>query len=250
MNLVQRLPATPAPGAVDGADAVILLGMHRSGTSCLTGSLQERGLYLGEVQEANPHNRKGNRESLRIMHLNNAVLAHSDGAWDCPPAQLSWTQEQADERDAIIPSLRADASGPWGFKDPRTVLTLDFWRQALPGARLVGSFRHPAQVARSLYVRSRCAPEQAFALWCAYNAHILRAHAAAPFPLISFDLEPFAYQRALDHVARALGLAAGTGEDAFFDVGLRTSAAPPEMDVPEDALAIYDALLRAGQLAQ
>lgn len=45
------------------ASTVLILGMHRSGTSCLAGSLQEAGLYLGEVNTAAPHNAKGNRES-------------------------------------------------------------------------------------------------------------------------------------------------------------------------------------------
>jgi len=46
-----------------GAETVAILGMHRSGTSCLAGSLQELGLYLGEVYDQNPHNPRGNREN-------------------------------------------------------------------------------------------------------------------------------------------------------------------------------------------
>ncbi len=40
---------------------VLILSMHRSGTSCLAGSLQQGGMYLGDVYEHSPHNIKGNR---------------------------------------------------------------------------------------------------------------------------------------------------------------------------------------------
>src|SRR5690606_27118212 len=111
------------------------------GTSCLAGSLQQRGLFLGQVYESRPYNRKGNRENQRIMDLNEAVLAASGGAWDRPPARLAWSRAEAAERDAIVAGMEAGAAGAaWGFKDPRTLLTLPFWRERLPDARFVGTF--------------------------------------------------------------------------------------------------------------
>ena len=52
-----------------------VLGMHRSGTSCLTGTLEEAGVFLGEVVVQAKFNARGNRENRRIMDLHNAVLA-------------------------------------------------------------------------------------------------------------------------------------------------------------------------------
>ena len=46
---------------------VLVLGMHRSGTSCLAGSLQQAGLELGDVFTSNPFNKKGNREHRDVM---------------------------------------------------------------------------------------------------------------------------------------------------------------------------------------
>ena len=43
----------------------------------------------------------------------------------------------------------------WGFKDPRCVLTLDFWREAIPELRFVATYRHLADVASSLASRER-----------------------------------------------------------------------------------------------
>lgn len=50
------------PRRTSTVNAALVLGMHRSGTRSLAGSLQERGLRLGKVFTSNPYNRKGNRE--------------------------------------------------------------------------------------------------------------------------------------------------------------------------------------------
>src|SRR3954462_4719838 len=116
-----------AADANPDSSVVVILGMHRSGTSCLAGTLQDCGLYLGEVYEWRPFNLKGNRENQRIMDVNDAVLNLSDGAWNRPPTQLRWDDACSAERDAIVRGMREASTGPWGFKDPRTLLTLPFW---------------------------------------------------------------------------------------------------------------------------
>src|SRR5687767_1907436 len=122
--------------------------MHRSGTSCLAGSLEEAGLYLGDVITSAPANAKGNRENKRIMNLHDAVLHHSGGSWDKLPQRLSWSEQHREERDQIV---RGYAAAPrWGFKDPRTLVLLDFWREVLGELEFVGTFRHPWLVAESL----------------------------------------------------------------------------------------------------
>ena len=46
---------------------IAILGMHRSGTSCLTGCLQQMGLNLGKVSDFNEYNLKGNKEDDKII---------------------------------------------------------------------------------------------------------------------------------------------------------------------------------------
>ena len=231
-------------GDTGNCRAIIVLGMHRSGTSCLTGSLQRRGLHLGEVQERNPHNPKGNRESRRIMHLNDAVLSHSGGAWNRPPRAVSWSREQAAERDEVIASLQA-GERPWGFKDPRTLLVLPFWLDAIPGASFVGAYRDPVQVARSLYRRSGMAHGEAYALWLEYNRRLLDLHRVRPFPLVSFDLDDASYAGEVDRAASQLGLdrLCQPGGD-FFEPDLRGSADHTEAlpDPPAALVEVHAAL--------
>ena len=53
---------------------IAILGMHRSGTSCLAGSLQEAGIYLGDVVTSAAHNQKGNRENVHSMMMCWAIV--------------------------------------------------------------------------------------------------------------------------------------------------------------------------------
>ena len=64
----------------DKCKVICVLGMHRSGTSCLVGSLQKAGLHLGKHHTWNRYNRKGNRENQDIVDLNRAVLEFSGGS--------------------------------------------------------------------------------------------------------------------------------------------------------------------------
>lgn len=231
---------TPSP--------ILILGMHRSGTSCLAGSLQQRGLFLGEVYESRPHNRKGNRENQQVMDLNEAVLAASYGAWDRPPGRLSWDTGLMARRDRIIESLAADSGGAaWGFKDPRTLLTLAFWQERLADARFVGTFRHPAQVARSLTARDPAMPwSLALDLWLTYNQRLLALQEGMAFPLIDFDTAPDRYVATVDALAFKLGLPGNaSAADEFFEPALRTKALPDGGEVPAAHHAALAALRRA-----
>ncbi|ASM75916.1 hypothetical protein VITFI_CDS0137 [Vitreoscilla filiformis] len=68
--------------------------MHRSGTSCLTGLLEDIGFSAGKVDRWDPFNHKGNREDERVNRLNNALLQTANFAWNAPPP-LTWDVEQA-----------------------------------------------------------------------------------------------------------------------------------------------------------
>lgn len=222
---------------------ILVLGMHRSGTSCLAGSLQQAGLELGDVFTANPFNAKGNREHRTVMELNDAVLAHSGGAWNDPPAQLSWSRWHARRRDRFLRELHAAADGrPLGFKDPRALLTLPFWQDAGISIRAVGTYRNPLAVARSLESRNRMALADGLALWQAYNERLLALHEEEPFPLVSFDAEEQAYLDRLGAVIRQLGL--DESAEIFFEAALRRASAEDheEESLPQELRELHGRL--------
>jgi len=189
-------------------DVVIVLGMHRSGTSCLTGLLEQAGLALGPVVRNAPYNRKGNLENRDILALNNAILAHSGGAWDSPPSRLRWMNRHERFRDSIITA--SSHQKVWGFKDPRTLITLLFWLEALEKEKVhfVGTFRHPLSVARSLKARQSDMPiSRGVALWRQYNERLLAYHQRFKFPILNFDHDPALFVNSAIAAIRGLRIA-------------------------------------------
>jgi hypothetical protein len=227
--------------------AVVILGMHRSGTSCLTGSLQEKGLYLGRVSQRGQFNEKGNRENGAIAQLNEEILLESGGRWDKPPASVTWSDAHVPRRDEIIARFEAAAPGRWGFKDPRLLFTLPFWQERLTRVALVGSFRHPRDVAGSLRVRNHISAPDALAMWASYNRRLLAYLKDHEFPLVSFDVSAEEYLRAVERVAEHLGLEGGAGPAgaSFFDAELRHQRARDESEpLPGDVSEMYQELIR------
>lgn len=208
-----------SPASQSGAapkKIVIILGMHRSGTSCLTGSLQLAGLDLGDYSEWNPHNLKGNRENAEVMALNESILVANGGKWDVPPKKVQWRPEHAQEGRRILAQY---ASTPaWGFKDPRTLLTLEGWLALGIAPDYIGIFRHPMAVAASLVQRSADAMDQqrALALWYAYNKRLLHRYKEKPFPLLCFDWSEDEFHSALERAMKQIGLQPGSDDNKFY----------------------------------
>lgn len=219
-----------------------VLGMHRSGTSCLTGLLENAGIYLGEVSKWNPHNTKGNQEHNEIVALNNDVLAYNQGAWDRPPGRACiWMDEMLARRDAII--ARFSGHEPWAFKDPRTLLTLEGWREALPGLVCVGTFRHPWSVARSLVTRGGIEFDHSLALWEIYNEKLLALAETEGIPLVCYDLPSDVYLEAVRAMFMGLGIEP-KAPFPFFDDTLRHQRDLSEAELPLSSLRLYQRLRR------
>jgi hypothetical protein len=61
---------------------IMVLGMHRSGTSALTGVLGLLDIYLGsELIQADPANSKGYFENSKINTFNEELLNSMDSSW-------------------------------------------------------------------------------------------------------------------------------------------------------------------------
>ena len=200
---------------------ICVLGMHRSGTSCVTGSLQQAGLFLGDCHEWNPFNRRGNRENQGFVDLNDEVLAANGGVWDHPPRKAMWTSAQLDRARTLLEENLGEA--PFGFKDPRTLLVLQGWKQVFPGIQFLGVVRHPNVVAQSLQTRSDMHRDQALSLWYTYNRLLFKECKRSPFPILCFDDEEDLFHEKLGHVVKSLGLRNEFDEQRFYDEQLRTS---------------------------
>jgi hypothetical protein len=220
---------------------IAVLGMHRSGTSCLVGLLEQAGVFLGDVSRKNPSNAKGNRENARIMALHEELLKVNDGTWDAPPEAVSWPRDLKARRDEIIQSYRDSAL--WGFKDPRTLLTLEGWLEVLPGLELVGIFRHPLAVAESLRRRNGFSIEKGLGLWSTYNDRLLRYRERYGFPVVCFDADGLT--ELVGRLAASLGLPPATGLLDFFEAELIHAAPDGNALMPDHVHRLHLELKRA-----
>ena len=197
------LPSAVECDELADTQPIVILGMHRSGTSCLAGCLEELGLHLGTVITSAPHNKKGNRENPELWPIHNLILSRVGAAWDLPPTGVvPWTPEDAAAIRRFLDGYR-NIPQPWGLKDPRITLLLDGWFSILPRLRLVASVRHPVAVARSLAARNGFSKELSYSLWERYNREVLRWHSLTSCPVINFD-DPN-YEQTVQRVAAQFG---------------------------------------------
>lgn len=221
---------------------ICVLGMHRSGTSCVTGSLEEAGLFLAERHTWNPYNTKGNRENQKFVDLDDAVLAANNGAWNHPPRKVVWSASQLLQARELLGNYSGHS--PFGFKDPRVLLVLDGWKQVFPALEFVGVFRHPNAVANSLGKRDSMPRAKALELWYEYNSLLYKEHKRARFPLLCFDEEQTAFQQKLEEVVRQLGLHNPGQVSAFYDAELRTANADTQQALPWKVQRLYRKLIK------
>ena len=224
--------------------------MHRSGTSLLTGSLEAAGLHLGEVNNAARYNPKGNKENESIRRFHNGLMSRYGTAWDRPPKhQIQWTP--ADEKRArVLVEPYFHAARPWGFKDPRTVWTIEGWLRIVRGARMIAVFRHPSLVVRSLGARRRSiGPDDALRLWCAYNCEIVRLQGKYGFPVLHFGSGRALraeFINPLTSFARSMGLPGPP--DRFFD-GALVHQTEPEPIATTEARHLFERMIALSRAA-
>ena len=172
---------------------VCITGMHRSGTSLVANLLGRCGLYLGEEDDLlppSPDNTDGYWENRKFVSLNDEILLGLGSAWDSPSqAPEGWPHEERFNsirfRAEILLEEFVDRE-PWGWKDPRTSLTLPFW-QSLDGItmpfwlgrgeklRTILCLRAPLEVFQSLRDRNFTPSSSGLELWLTHNQSILAA---------------------------------------------------------------------------
>lgn len=230
------------------AETVIcVLGMHRSGTSCLTGSLEQRGVYLGDVFTSNPHNLKGNRENGTLMELNESVLQANGGSWLIPPPMesIKWTSSQQQKLCDFFSSY--SGYDFWGFKDPRSLILYREIRRCMPNMLLVGTFRNPYSVIHSLLKRNPglATENELLRLWKVYNDNMLTIWKESNFPILDFDDSDEVYLDNFDKLCSTIGcnnISNTIGNSRFFDPDLRSHISSNNNLLPKDILHTYNRL--------
>lgn len=177
--------------------AIIIAGMHRSGTSAATGALQLAGVSLGRgLLEPAADNPKGYFENERAVQIHERLLERLGSSWD-DVRQLpsDWMAGDAarEARDSIRELIEDEFAGQnvWAVKDPRICRFIPLWRNVLDemGVNAVSLMvvRKPAEVAASIAARNGWARPLGELLWM---RHVFEAEAATrdiPRGVISYD---------------------------------------------------------------
>lgn len=177
---------------------IVVLGMHRSGTSVITRGLQPLGVSLGSnlMPPIDGNNAKGFFEDLDINSLNIDALnvIGSDWSYLSPLSepQLKLLHEQGFILRAVsLLREKIKDVDTFAFKDPRVAKLLPFWKQVFVHLDLDVCFllamRHPLSVVKSLAQRDGFAHARSYLLWLGHVLESLRATADKPTVLIDYD---------------------------------------------------------------
>lgn len=163
------------PAANQQKRIIVVLGMHRSGTSVITRGLQVLGVSLGDrLLPAAADNPKGFWEDQDVNALNIALLQALGHDWHtlAPilPDELAAPVVTGFKLRAVeILRDRLSVSDCFGLKDPRMARLLPFWEDVIAHLRIRASYvivsRNPLSVARSLAKRNGFDLEKGYYLW-------------------------------------------------------------------------------------
>ena len=169
----------PDKSATSLRTAILVLGMHRSGTSALARLTNFMGAALPRhLMPANEANPRGYWESAPLVELHDQLLSALDSSWDdwrTPGAR--WKESDAAARFAG--RLRLAIDEEYGnaplvvLKDPRLCRTLPYWMSILEKSGIRSApvliVRNPLEVAESLRERDGMPFEKAMLLWLRHN---------------------------------------------------------------------------------
>lgn len=195
---------------------IVVLGMHRSGTSVLMGVLSmlgvELGLNLMAPTEGNP---RGYFENQSICELNDEILEKLNASWD----NIFWLQKEWLNHEYVIRAkikarelIEREFRGNniIGIKDPRICILFPFWSNIFEELNInpfyVISVRNPFEVAASLQRREGVSIQKGIILWMNYMMYA--EHYTRSFSRVfsSFDRLISNVEESIDHIMKGLNI--------------------------------------------
>ncbi len=241
--------------------AILVLGMHRSGTSAVAGAIRHLGVDFGDslMPGREGENPRGYFEHLGVVEANEAVLQEARSTWDDPfGLSASWFEsDAAREHGERIARILGDVfreSLFWGIKDPRLCRLLPLWLPQIERQGVRPCFLHVSrpvdEVADSLARRNGFSREKSALLWV---DHVVRAeHSTRGLPRAFVSYESLLRDpgHVLESAGERMGVewpvapgqASGPLRD-FVSRGLRHHVAESAADLPD--LGRVDSVARA-----
>jgi glycosyltransferase involved in cell wall biosynthesis len=227
------LSRAKGPAESPVATGVLVLGMHRSGTSAVAGALAAAGFHLGSDEDLAPglpQNPQGFFEHAGIVAFDDRLLADLGWTWDTPdPLLLSrppLLTQRVEEGRALVRS-QLIGPRPWATKDPRISVLLPWWRRILLDRFVsIVCVRRPEEVAWSLAVIYGFPPELGLALWATYHRHL--AAGLEGLPVIGLDYGALTEDPSTV-LSQLFGLLDKLGVNGQFDIPAAIASIKPEL---------------------
>lgn len=174
---------------------VIVLGMHRSGTSVITRAINLLGVPLcraGDLDTPSGEPADGHWESSSLAAFNEILLNSCGGTWSAPPVMADGWELRGpavglrDEANVLFNHIHPTPT--WVWKDPRACLTLPFWRSVWKASPVVVFVhREPLEVALSLQRRDGFGRGHCIALWERHVRSALNGANGLPFIMVRYS---------------------------------------------------------------
>ncbi|RFP90970.1 hypothetical protein DZK27_01485 [Rhodobacteraceae bacterium 63075] len=253
MNPAERTPAK--------RQVIVVLGMHRSGTSALTGVLERLGATAPATQiQSGAQNPKGFFESQPIARLNDRLLEEADRRWeDWALMPSAWKERPGVDslrtRAAKLLELEFGTPPLIAFKDPRLCRLFPFWADVFSGQDIatgvILTHRHPTEVAQSLQVRNDFSLGQGLLLWLGYVLEAEHDSRGQTRAITSFDRLMADPAGEIERMETALGqvfpVAPGDRDSAlagFLEGDLRHHHTAGVKGLPEMVAVVYEVMTR------
>ena len=237
---------------------VIVLGMHRSGTSLTSNMLAALGIDMADRSFPSPFNPRGHWERPRINDLHDMILLGFGRGWEQvthprPLPDQWWKKPRVRQlRSHIIEYLipKLQTSPLIGIKDPRLSRLLPLWREIFAALSLAPIFvfcvRDAIQVSRSLMVRDAMPKIFGLHRWLVYNADIALALENDPVCVLPYEEWFSDPQSTVQRLINSLPTAPASSSQArnVIDASLRHDD-PHIAITPALCQNFYDAICRA-----
>lgn len=249
-----------APGS--DCNPVVVLGMHRSGTSLTTHLIHHMGFHVSTNRWADQFNQKGYWEDRDVVDTNALILHALGGDWKhlyapnpCPSRVTQISLGLLDRKiSATMRGYPPDMQ--WVLKDPRLSVTLPFWQPYLANARYVLCVRNPLAVARSLERRDRIPIRDGLRLWYQYTWLALKN--TREWPTLVLHYEKYfgkAAQTQTEKLGRFLGMDCAVSTTALADEVLNHHHMVPDTVLKNHGVAVpiralYAALLEESSVRE
>jgi len=216
---------------------IVVLGMHRCGTSAITRGLQVMGVHLGNrlMPLVAGNNDKGFWEDIDINALNVEMLNALNNDWH----HLSLIKQEDLEllkrdgffiRAAELVQQKTVNNPLWGFKDPRISRLFPFWKEVFNYCNFDVSYilavRHPISVALSLAKRNGIDMEKSHLLWLIHLIKSLSGLTGCNYIVVDYDKLMQDADQELNRIAEKFNLKINPAEleifkSEFLDPNLR-----------------------------